>query len=88
MEIDEKGFDPMDQRLLLTILDKFDGGPVGIETLATSLSEDKETIEDVYEPFLIQEGFIKRTPRGRIATPAAYSYFKRPQGEKRQKSLF
>ncbi len=88
MEIDERGFDPMDQRLLLTILDKFDGGPVGIETLATSLSEDKETIEDVYEPFLIQEGFIKRTPRGRIATPAAYSYFKRPYGEKRQKSLF
>ncbi len=88
MEIDKKGFDPMDQRLLLTILDKFDGGPVGIETLATSLSEDKETIEDVYEPFLIQEGFIKRTPRGRIATPTAYTYFKRSLGEKGQKTLF
>jgi len=78
MEIDKRGFDPMDQRLLLTILDKFDGGPVGIETLATSLSEDKETIEDVYEPYLIQKGFIKRTPRGRVATPAAFAYFKRP----------
>ena len=86
MEIDKRGFDPMDQRLLLTILDKFDGGPVGIETLATSLSEDKETIEDVYEPYLIQKGFIKRTPRGRVATPAAFAYFKRPL--KGQGSLF
>jgi Holliday junction DNA helicase RuvB len=86
MEIDKHGFDPMDQRLLLTILDKFDGGPVGIETLATSLSEDKETIEDIYEPYLIQKGFIKRTPRGRVATPAAFSYFKRPL--KGQKTLF
>ncbi len=88
MEIDQRGFDPMDQRLLLTILDKFGGGPVGIETLATSLSEDKETIEDVYEPFLIQEGFIQRTPRGRVATPAAYEYFKRPLTRKGQKPLF
>ncbi len=86
MEIDKRGFDPMDQRLLLTILDKFDGGPVGIETLATSLSEDKETIEDVYEPYLIQKGFIKRTPRGRVATPAAFAYFNRPL--KGQKTLF
>ena len=86
MEIDKRGFDPMDQRLLLTILDKFDGGPVGIETLATSLSEDKETIEDVYEPYLIQKGFIKRTPRGRVATPAAFAYFNRPL--KGQKALF
>ncbi len=86
MEIDKRGFDPMDQRLLLTILDKFDGGPVGIETLATSLSEDKETIEDVYEPYLIQKGFIKRTPRGRVATPAAFSYFNRTL--KGQGSLF
>jgi len=88
MEIDKRGFDPMDQRLLLTILDKFDGGPVGIETLATSLSEDKETIEDVYEPFLIQEGFIKRTPRGRVATPAAFTYFKRSMAKGEQKTLF
>lgn len=88
MEIDKRGFDPMDQRLLLTILDKFDGGPVGIETLATSLSEDKETIEDVYEPYLIQEGFIKRTPRGRVATPAAFTYFKRSPVKKAQKTLF
>jgi len=88
MEIDKRGFDPMDQRLLLTILDKFDGGPVGIETLATSLSEDKETIEDVYEPYLIQEGFIKRTPRGRVATPAAFTYFKRSMAKGEQKTLF
>lgn len=88
MEIDERGFDPMDQKLLLTILDKFDGGPVGIETLATSLSEDKETIEDVYEPYLIQEGFIKRTPRGRVATHAAFKYFSRTPSKKGQRTLF
>jgi len=88
MEIDKRGFDPMDQRLLLAILDKFNGGPVGLDTLATSLSEDKETIEDVYEPFLIQQGFIKRTPRGRIATPAAYQHFKRKPASDAQKNLF
>ena len=88
MEIDKCGFDPMDQQLLLTILDKFNGGPVGLDTLATSLSEDKETIEDVYEPFLIQQGFIKRTPRGRIATPAAYRHFKRQPVADAQKRLF
>ncbi len=88
MEIDKRGFDPMDQRLLLAILDKFNGGPVGLDTLATSLSEDKETIEDVYEPFLIQQGFIKRTPRGRIATPAAYQHFKRKPAADAQKNLF
>jgi len=65
MEIDKRGFDPMDQRLLLTILDKFDGGPVGIETLATSLSEDKETIEDVYEPYLIQKVYQTHAPGAR-----------------------
>jgi len=88
MEIDNRGFDPMDQRLLLAILDKFNGGPVGLDTLATALSEDKETIEDVYEPFLIQQGFIKRTPRGRIATPAAYRHFKREPATGTQKNLF
>ena len=75
LEIDEKGFDTMDRKLLLTIIEKFGGGPVGIETIAAAISEDKDTIEDVYEPFLIQEGFLHRTPRGRLATPNAYRHF-------------
>ena len=80
LEVDEKGFDHMDRRLLLTIIEKFEGGPVGLETLAAALSEEKDTLEDVYEPFLIQEGFLDRTPRGRQATRLAYEYFgkKRP----------
>jgi len=65
----------MDRRLLLTIIEKFNGGPVGIETIAASLREDKETIEDVYEPYLLQEGLIERTPRGRQATKTAYKHF-------------
>jgi len=76
LEIDEKGLDEMDRRLLRTIIEKYSGGPVGIETLAACLREDKETIEDVYEPFLLQEGFIERTPRGRLATPFAYKHLK------------
>jgi len=75
LEIDERGFDPMDRKLLLTIIEKFNGGPVGVETIAAAISEDKDTIEDVYEPFLIQEGFLNRTPRGRLATPNAYKHF-------------
>jgi Holliday junction DNA helicase RuvB len=75
LEVDEKGFDLMDRRLLLTIIDKFEGGPVGLETLAAALNEERDTIEDVYEPFLIQEGFLDRTPRGRQATRIAYEYF-------------
>ena len=75
LEIDERGFDMMDRKLLLTIIEKFSGGPVGVETIAAAISEDKDTIEDVYEPFLIQEGFLSRTPRGRMATPHAYRYF-------------
>lgn len=75
MEIDEKGFDPMDRKLLLTIIEKFSGGPVGVETLAAAISEEKGTIEDVYEPFLIQEGYLSRTSRGRQATPQAYQHF-------------
>lgn len=75
MEIDQMGFDPMDRKLLLTIIEKFNGGPVGVETLAAALSEERDTIEDVYEPFLIQGGFLDRTPRGRQATPAAYRHF-------------
>jgi Holliday junction DNA helicase RuvB len=75
MEIDEQGFDFMDRKLLLTIIEKFAGGPVGVETLAAAISEEKDTIEDVYEPFLIQGGYIDRTPRGRQATPLAYQHF-------------
>lgn len=75
LEIDERGFDLMDRKLLLTIIEKFNGGPVGVETIAAAISEDKDTIEDVYEPFLIQEGFLSRTPRGRLATPNAYKHF-------------
>jgi holliday junction DNA helicase RuvB len=77
LEVDEKGLDHMDRRLLLLIIDKFEGGPVGLETLAAALNEEKDTLEDVYEPFLIQEGFLDRTPRGRQATRLAYEYFKK-----------
>ncbi len=74
LEIDEYGLDKMDRQLLLTIIEKFDGGPVGLSTLAAAIGEEKDTIEDVYEPFLMQEGFIKRTSKGRIATKRAYKH--------------
>ena len=72
LDIDERGLDNMDRKILLTIIEKFSGGPVGVDTLSTAVSEEKDTIEDVYEPYLIQNGFINRTPRGRTATEAAY----------------
>jgi Holliday junction DNA helicase RuvB len=75
LEVDEAGFDKMDRFLLRTIMEKFDGGPVGLETLSAALGEEKGTIEDVYEPYLIQEGYLNRTPRGRLATPLAYAHF-------------
>lgn len=75
LEVDEKGFDHMDRKILLTIIEKFGGGPVGVETISSAINEERETIEDVYEPYLIQCGFINRTPRGRVATPLAYSHF-------------
>ncbi|MEW6324791.1 MAG: Holliday junction branch migration DNA helicase RuvB [Nitrospirota bacterium] len=78
MEIDQAGFDLMDRTLLLTIIEKFGGGPVGVETLAAAVGEEAGTIEDVYEPFLIQRGFLDRTPRGRQATAVAYRHFGRP----------
>ena len=87
LQVDEKGFDHMDRRLLLTIIDKFEGGPVGLETLAAALSEEKDTLEDVYEPFLIQEGFLDRTPRGRQATRLAYEYFGRNKPASNQERL-
>ncbi|MBI5903254.1 MAG: Holliday junction branch migration DNA helicase RuvB, partial [Deltaproteobacteria bacterium] len=82
LEIDSKGFDKMDRRILLTIIDKFGGGPVGIESLASAIHEEKDAIEDLYEPFLIQEGYINRTPRGRVATAIAYRHVGRPWIEK------
>lgn len=75
LEVDVRGFDLMDRRILEIIIHRHDGGPVGIETIAASLSEQRDTLEDVYEPFLIQEGFLLRTPRGRMATKLAYEHF-------------
>ena len=75
LEVDEHGFDEVDRRLLRTIIDKFGGGPVGVNTIAAAISEERDAIEDIYEPYLIQIGFLDRTPRGRVATPRAYEYF-------------
>lgn len=75
LDVDVEGFDFMDRKLLLTIIEKFMGGPVGLDNLASAIGEERETIEDVLEPFLIQQGYIQRTPRGRLATPHAYRHF-------------
>jgi len=94
LEVDRIGLDKMDTMLLLTLIDKFAGGPVGVETLAAAIGEEKDTIEDVYEPFLIQAGLIQRTPRGRMATSRAYDHFGGKQDRaaadavKKQPSLF
>jgi Holliday junction DNA helicase RuvB len=77
LEVDQRGFDRMDRALLLALIDKFGGGPVGLETLAAAIGEEADTIEDVFEPYLIQEGFLSRTPKGRVATPLAYGHFGR-----------
>ncbi|MBW2631500.1 MAG: Holliday junction branch migration DNA helicase RuvB [Deltaproteobacteria bacterium] len=77
LEVDYRGFDFMDRKILLTLIDKFDGGPVGIDSLSSAIGEERNTIEDVYEPFLIQEGFLHRTTRGRVATKLAYEHFGR-----------
>ncbi len=87
LEVDRKGLDEMDRRLLLTIIDKFEGGPVGLDTLAAALNEERDTIEDVYEPYLIQEGFLDRTPRGRQATKLSFEYFQRKRTTPRQDRL-
>ncbi len=84
LEIDQCGFDKMDRAILATIIDKFDGGPVGVDSLAAAVGEESDTIEEVYEPFLLQEGFIARTSRGRVATPRAYSHL----GRTRRGTLF
>ena len=75
LEVDDQGFDDIDRRLLRTIIEKFNGGPVGVSSIAAAVSEERDTIEDIYEPFLIQVGFLDRTPRGRVATARAYEYF-------------
>jgi Holliday junction DNA helicase RuvB len=75
LEVDTRGFDEMDKRILLTIIEKYGGGPVGVNTIAVAVSEESHTIEEVYEPFLIQQGYLKRTPRGREATKLAYEHF-------------
>ena len=75
LDVDERGFDEIDRRLLRTIIEKFNGGPVGVASLAAAMSEERDAIEDIYEPFLIQIGFLDRTPRGRVATASAYAYF-------------
>jgi Holliday junction DNA helicase RuvB len=75
LDVDREGFDVMDRKLLEAIIEKFDGGPVGLDNLAAAIGEAKDTIEDVLEPYLIQQGFLQRTPRGRIATTAAYTHF-------------
>jgi Holliday junction DNA helicase RuvB len=87
--VDASGLDSMDRKILLTIIEKFGGGPVGVETIAASVGEQRDTIEDVYEPFLLQEGFLQRTPRGRMATHRTYGYFqKAPPPSTPQGSLF
>ena len=90
LAVDSFGLDEMDRRILLTLIDKFQGGPIGLDTLATAVCEEKTTLEDVYEPFLIQSGFLMRTPRGRMATAAVYEHFERkvPGSFAKQVNLF
>jgi Holliday junction DNA helicase RuvB len=87
LEVDKHGFDEMDRRLLLAIIEKYQGGPVGLNTLAAALAEEADAIEDIYEPFLIQIGFLDRTPRGRVATQLAYDHFG-ISAPRRQSGLF
>ncbi|MBW2608955.1 MAG: Holliday junction branch migration DNA helicase RuvB [Deltaproteobacteria bacterium] len=91
LDVDNKGLDKMDRHIMLTIIEKFDGGPIGLDTLSAAVCEEKDTLEDVYEPFLIQRGYLNRTPRGRVATRLAYNHFNiKIEGEKDkdQKKLF
>ncbi|MCU0343287.1 MAG: Holliday junction branch migration DNA helicase RuvB [Ignavibacterium sp.] len=88
LEVDQFGLDEMDKDILLAIIDKYSGGPVGLNTLAVAVNEDPGTIEEVYEPFLIQQGFLQRTPRGREATALAYKHFGRDKFEKNNQTLF
>jgi Holliday junction DNA helicase RuvB len=87
LNVDARGLDSMDKRILLTIIEKFDGGPVGIDTLSSAIGEESQTLEDVYEPFLLQQGFIHRTPRGRIASRIAFEHFGKQFRAETQKEL-
>jgi Holliday junction DNA helicase RuvB len=87
--VDEKGLDKMDRKILLALIQKFDGGPAGIDTLSAVVGEERDTLEDVYEPFLVQEGYLNRTPRGRMATRLAYEHFNlSPSEQRQQQDLF
>ena len=88
LEVDRYGLDEIDQKIMMTVLEKYSGGPVGIKTIAASIDEEEATIEDVYEPYLIQLGFLDRTPRGRVATRRAFEYFKVPPPPTAQPNLF
>jgi Holliday junction DNA helicase RuvB len=90
LNVDEHGFDIMDRKLLLAIIQKFEGGPVGIDSLAAAIGEERDTIEDVIEPFLIQQGFMMRTPRGRVVTGNAWRHFglEAPRGPGTETDLF
>lgn len=88
MEVDTYGLDEMDRKLLLTIIEKFEGGPVGVGTLSAAILEEKDSIEEIIEPYLIQIGFLNRTPRGRMATPLAYQHFQMKQAGQRPATLF
>ncbi|PIP06482.1 MAG: Holliday junction branch migration DNA helicase RuvB [Syntrophobacteraceae bacterium CG23_combo_of_CG06-09_8_20_14_all_50_8] len=88
LAVDQKGFDHMDRTILLALIDKFDGGPVGIDNLSAAIGEEKSTLEDIYEPYLIQEGYLQRTSRGRVATRIAYEHFGRKWISSMQEGLF
>lgn len=88
LDVDKKGLDEMDKRILMILLEKFDGGPVGINTLAVAIGEQGETLEEIYEPFLIQEGFLKRTPRGRAVTELTYKHFGKTRTHSQQQKMF
>ena len=88
LDVDDRGLDEMDRKYLRVIIEHYEGGPVGIETLAAALSEPRDTLEDVYEPFLLQQGFIARTSRGRMVTMHAYTHLDLPHPAKGQKALF
>ena len=87
MEVDELGLDAVDKNILNTIIDKFSGGPVGLDTLSSATGEDSQTIEDVYEPYLLQLGFIARTPRGRVCMPNAYKHLGKKLSKERLEAL-
>jgi holliday junction DNA helicase RuvB len=87
LEVDSAGLDRMDRKIIMAIMDKFSGGPVGLDTISVAVSEERDSVEDVYEPFLIKAGFLARTPRGRVLTQAAYEHFGKPAPKSLSKDL-